>query len=116
MASRAPRGRMSDAQCRSARGHTDTNLAARTHSHIDKLILKAIVQPTLEAQERMKKRFLEYMTILHSEDPTVLEALHCIDVAAVLTSDADAVPICVSSLFCFAALLIYSARPDSRFY
>ena len=110
---------MSDAQHHRARGHIDTDLVTRTHNHKDKLIYKAIIQPAPEAQEQMKLWFIEYMTILHSEDLTVLEALHCVDVAAVLTPDVDVLSICVFCvlLFCIPApQLICPARPDSRFH
>jgi hypothetical protein len=99
MASRPrPRARMTDAESREARGYANRDLTDRlgNEDNVDVFIQKILTRPTLEAHNRSRRRFTDYLTVVETELPGFLEKSGYRDIEAVLTPGAPVISMSTS--------------------
>lgn len=94
-----PKGRRTDAEVRAARGHNNSELHARTVSHIGRIIQREIVLPTIEGQARTRRRLQDYLKILQTEDEGFLEKLDYASISDILRPNQKTLPTCLLPLF-----------------
>ncbi|KAH7925166.1 hypothetical protein BV22DRAFT_1129187 [Leucogyrophana mollusca] len=103
----APHARATDEQRRAERGHDNAALAAKVKGHVGKVFLKELAKPTIDAQNRVKKRFLAYLNNV-SEHSDLLSSMNCTSVDELLVPGAPSLQI--EMLFGFADYLVESSQ------
>ena len=99
MASRPrPRARMTDAESHEVRGYANRDLTDRlgNEDNVDVFIQKILTRPTLEAHNRSRRRFTDYLTVVETELPGFLEKSGYRDIEAVLTPGAPVISMSTS--------------------
>ena len=89
---------MTDAESREARGYANRDLTDRlgNEDNVDVFIQKTLTRPTLEAHQRTRRRFTDYLTVVEAELPGFLEKSGHADIEAVLTPGAPVIKMSTS--------------------